>query len=164
MERRRIECLAYLKESGSKLVLASYPARNRFRDMQNTATEQVIDVQDTVVVIAVSELPKSREWYSRLFGKGPDLEPFPGNVEFKIGGAWVQISKGQVKPSSWSLQLEVRDLARERERLRKHGIASTEIKTVPDVISFFDLSDPDGNSMRWFQVLTADPKVTGNRD
>jgi predicted enzyme related to lactoylglutathione lyase len=132
--------------------------------MQETATEHAIGVLDAIVVIAVSDLSRSRDWYSRLFGKRPDLEPFPGNVEFKVGGAWVQISKGKVQPSSWSLQLEVRDLSRERERLRKQGIAATEIKTVPSVINYFDLSDPDGNSMRWFQVLTADPKVTGNRD
>ncbi len=135
-----------------------------FENMQDTVREQVIDVLDTVVVIAVSDLSKSREWYSRLFGKGPDLEPFPGNVEFKVGGAWVQISKGKVQASSWSLQLEVRDLSRERERLREARIEATEIKTVPNVISYFDLSDLDGNNMRWFQVLTSDPKVTGSRE
>jgi hypothetical protein len=123
-----------------------------------------IDVREAITVITVSDLPKSREWYSRLFGKGPDLEPFPGNVEFKLGGAWVQIVNGKVQPSSWSLQLEVRDLTRERERLREGAIAATEIKTVPDGISYFDLNDPDGNSMRWFQILTSDPKVTGGRD
>ena len=126
--------------------------------------QESIDVRETITVITVSDLPKSREWYSRLFGKVPDLEPFPGNVEFKVGGAWVQISRGNVRPSSWSLQLEVRDLSRERERLREAGIAATDIKTVPSVISYFDLSDPDGNPMRWFQVLTSDQKVTGGRE
>ena len=123
-----------------------------------------IDVREAITKITVSDLPRSREWYSRLFGKGPDLEPFPGNVEFKVGGAWVQISKGKVQPSSWSLELEVRDLFRERERLRQGGVAATEIKAVPDVISYFDLTDPDGNPMKWFQVLTSEPKVTGGRD
>ena len=123
-----------------------------------------IDVREAITVITVSDLTKSREWYSRLFGKVPDLEPFPGNVEFKVGGAWVQVSAGKVKPSSWSLQLEVRDLSRERERLRDAGIAATEIETVPDLISYFDLSDPDGNRMRWFQVLTSDTKVTGGNN
>ncbi len=126
---------------------------------------QEIDVKEMIVAITVSDLRRSREWYSRLFGKnGPDLEPFPGNVEFKVGGAWVQIVSGKVQPSSsWNLQLEVRELHRERERLRKSGIAATEIKTVPNVISYFDISDPDGNTMRWFQVLTSDSKVTGKR-
>jgi len=117
--------------------------------VQNATTQRAIDVKETIVVIAVSDISKSREWYSRLFGKGPDLEPFPGNVEFRVGGAWVQIVKSKVKASSWSLQLEVQDLSRERERLREAGIAATEIKTVPNVISYFDLNDPDGNTMRW---------------
>ncbi len=131
--------------------------------MQDIQTRGVIDVRETIVEIKVSDLSKSQEWYSRLLGKGPDLEPFPGNVEFKVGGAWVQIVKGKVQTSSWSLQLEVRDLSRERERLRASGIAAGEINTVPKVISYFDLSDPDGNTMRWFQVLTSDTKVTGTR-
>jgi predicted enzyme related to lactoylglutathione lyase len=122
-----------------------------------------IDVREAIVEIKVSDLARSKEWYSRLFGKPPDLEPFPGNVEFKLGGAWVQIVSGRVYPSSWSLLLEVTDLTRERERLRERGIAAEEITYVPEVISYFDLRDPDGNSMRWFQVLTSDPRVTGNR-
>jgi predicted enzyme related to lactoylglutathione lyase len=131
--------------------------------MQDSVTREALDVREAIVVIPVSSLSKSREWYSRLFGKVLDLEPFPGNVEFRVGGAWVQIMSGKVQPSSWSLQLEVRDLAHERERLRKNMIDATEIKTVSDVISYFDVKDPDGNTMRWFQVLTSDPKVTGNR-
>jgi predicted enzyme related to lactoylglutathione lyase len=132
--------------------------------MGRSSEQKGVDVRETITLIKVNDIQKSREWYSRLFGKGPDLEPFPGNVEFKLGGAWVQISAGKVQPSSWSLQLEVRDLSRERERLRENGIEATEIKTVPNVISYFDLSDPDGNAMRWFQVLTSDSKVTGGRD
>jgi lactoylglutathione lyase len=132
--------------------------------VQTAGKQGPIDVRESLVEITVSDLPKSREWYTRLFGKGPDLEPFPGNVEFKIGGVWVQIVSGKVQPSSWTLLFEVRDLSRERERLRKEGIAADEIKGVPNVISYFDLKDPDGNQMRWFQVLTHDPKVTGVRD
>ena len=126
-------------------------------------TEGPIEVRETITVIKVSDLSRSREWYSKLFGKGPDLEPFPGNVEFNVGGTWVQIRTGKVLPSSWSMELEVRDLVRERKRLRDAGIEATEINMVPSVISYFDLRDPDGNPMRWFQVLTDDSTVTGSR-
>jgi lactoylglutathione lyase len=134
--------------------------------VEDIGTQRAIDAKETLVEITVSDLSRSREWYSKLFGKGPDLEPFPGNVEYKIGGAWVQIVSGTVLPSSWTLLIEVRDLARERERIRRSGgdIVAGEIRTVPGVISYFDLTDPDGNAMRWFQVLTSDPKVTGIRD
>ncbi len=60
-------------------------------NLKNMRVPGAIDVRETIVEVTVSDLSKSREWYSRLFGKGPDLEPFPGNVEFRVGGAWVQI-------------------------------------------------------------------------
>src|SRR2546427_10521499 len=104
--------------------------------------QESIGVREAISVITVSDHAKSKEWYSRLFGKGPDLEPFPGNVEYKIGGAWVQISKGNVKRSSWSFEIEVYDLQRERERLRKAGISATEIHTRHAVNSWFELKDP----------------------
>ena len=122
-----------------------------------------IDVRDTIVSIQVSDLSKSKEWYSKAFGKQPDLEPFPGNVEFKVGGAWVQVTKGNVRASSWSLEIEVGDLSKETERLKTAGLRSGEVKTIPGVITYFDIADPDGNQMRWFQVLTKDEKVTGTR-
>jgi glyoxylase I family protein len=122
--------------------------------MAGTPRRVSIDAKDMIVGIAVSDLKRSKAWYSRLFGKEPDLEPFPGNVEYKVAGGWVQITKGKVKPSSWGLQIEVGDLAQERERLRNAKIDASEVRTVPGVISFFDLKDPDGNAMRWFQVLS----------
>jgi len=99
--------------------------------MQDVGTREAIDVRETIVVITVSDLAKSREWYSRLFGKAPDLEPFPGNVEFRVGRAWVQIMKGKVQASSWSLQLEVRDVSRERERLREVGFQPARLRQFP---------------------------------
>lgn len=131
--------------------------------MKTVRPQGSIDARETITEIQVSDLAKSKEWYSRLFGKPPDLEPFPGNVEFKIGGAWVQIVEGEVKPSSWSILFEVRDLSRERKRLLESNIDATEINTNPNIINWFDLTDPDGNAMRWFQVLTSDTKVTGGR-
>jgi len=124
---------------------------------------ETVDVRETITEIPVSDLERSRQWYTRLLGKGPDLEPFPGNVEFKVGSAWLQIAKGKVQPSGWSFQIEVRDITRERERLRSASVEAEEVKTVPNVISFFGVKDPDGNSLLFFQVLTSDPKVTGGR-
>ena len=43
------------------------------------------------------------------------------------------------------------------------GVDVPEIETRPNVISWFDIEDPDGNEMRWYQVLTSDTQVTGER-
>ena len=122
-----------------------------------------IDARETITEIQVSDLARSREWYTRLFGKGVDLEPFEGNLEWKIAGAWVQITKGEPKSSSWGLRIEVRDIHRERERLRNAGVVAKEVKTIPGTIAFFGVRDPDDQDLLFFQVLTRDPKVTGGR-
>ncbi len=131
--------------------------------MTDPALHGTIDVREVITEIAVSDLERSREWYARLFGKKQDLEPFKGNVEWRIGGAWVQISKGEVKPSSWGLRVEVRDLAREHERLRKVGIEVQEVQTLAGIITSFGIRDPDDNDLLFFQVLTSNPNVTGGR-
>jgi len=131
------------------------------RQPMTVQTHGPIHVKDIINVIPVSDLARSRDWYSRLFGKSPDLEPFPGNIEYQLGNAWIQISKGTVKPSNWNLHIEIHDLDREHKRLKSHGIETSPIGKNEGVITWFDVTDPDGNGMRWFQVLTTDSKVTG---
>jgi len=43
------------------------------------------------------------------------------------------------------------------------GVDVPEIETRPNAMSWFDIEDPDGNEMRWYQVLTSDTQVTGER-
>lgn len=131
--------------------------------MESAGDNKPINVREIIIEIPVSSMEKSKEWYTKVFGKGPDLEPSPGNVEFKIGGGWVQIVESKVKPSGWGLNLEVYDLELEKDRLSKLNISATEIKTHQDMIKWFDLRDPDENFMRWFQVLTSDLTVAGDR-
>jgi hypothetical protein len=35
------------------------------------------------------------------------------------------------------------------QRYRHPGVGGLEIETTPDVISWFDIEDPDGSEMRW---------------
>ena len=114
----------------------------------------IIEVKAVLVRIAVRNLGESRQWYERLFGKRPDLEPLPGQIEFNIAGTWLLIEEGEVSPSSWNIRLEVGDLTRERERLQQLGIAVTEVKTVSSAINWFTFADPDGNS--WMFLSSSD--------
>jgi hypothetical protein len=77
---------------------------------------------------------------------------------------WGQITQGAPTPSSWGLRIEVPDIHRERERLRRAGIPAKEIRTIPGTIAFFGIRDPDDKEILFFQVLTKDPKVTGKRE
>lgn len=78
--------------------------------------------------------------------------------------AWAQIVAGKPRSSSRGLQIEVQVLSKERQLLQEAKIEATETNTAPGVISWFDVKDPEGNSMRRFQVLTTGAKATGKRD
>jgi len=57
--------------------------------MSPAGAEGPIDARDVTTEIRVREIARSKEWHTKLSRKPPDLEPSQGNVEFKIGGAWV---------------------------------------------------------------------------
>jgi catechol 2,3-dioxygenase-like lactoylglutathione lyase family enzyme len=107
--------------------------------------------------IPVRDLAISRAWYDRLLGKAPDLEPVPGIAEYRVGGVWVQLMEGEPPGGKWTLRFGVADLDRERERLQGLGIELGDVRTVPGVIRYFVLADPDGNLLSWYQELDPAP-------
>ena len=130
--------------------------------MPGPASKGGIDARDCITAIQVSDVAKSRAWYSRLLGREPDLEPF-GNQEWKIAGGWISLQKGAPTASPWQLHVEVRDVQREYERVKKAGIAVAALQTEPGELSFFTVTDPDNYTLLLFQVLSKDPKITGAR-
>jgi hypothetical protein len=52
------------------------PAESVPDTMKDAEAQGPIDVRETIVEIQVSDLTKSREWYSRLFGKNQTWNPF----------------------------------------------------------------------------------------
>ena len=130
--------------------------------MPDAASKRDIDARDCITAIQVSDVARSRAWYSRLLGRAPDLEPF-GNQEWKIAGGWISLQKGEPKASPWQLHVEVRDVQREHERVTTAGIPVTAVQTEPGELSFFTVNDPDNYTLLLFQVLSKNPKITGAR-
>lgn len=106
--------------------------------------------------VPVSDLAVAQAWYSRVFAVQPDIEPVPGIVEYQIAGTWVQLMDGHKGVPGWVLRVGVEDLDAERDRIRDLGIEVSETATVPGVISYFDLHDPDGNQLSVYRVLVSD--------
>lgn len=111
---------------------------------------------EVTVGVHVRSLADARRWYERLLGKGPELEPVPGIVEFNVCGAWLQLEEGPVVPGSSALRFGVPDLGTERTRLEGLGVRLGETVTVPRVIRFFDFADPDGNSLGCYELLKSE--------
>ena len=101
--------------------------------------------------IPVSDLQAASRWYEQILDKPPDIEPVPGIREFEIAGTWIQLDEGQPVRGNWTLRIGVTDLNAERQRLEKLGLKLGETRTVPDVISYFNFYDPDGNRLSCYQ-------------
>lgn len=105
------------------------------------------------VGLAVSDLASARAWYEEVLElDGPDLEPMEGLVEYKVGPIWLQLDAVDVAESSTVLRLGVVDIGAEHARLTELGVELDEIITVPELISFFDFRDPDGNELSLYQL------------
>ena len=130
--------------------------------MSEPAPKEGLDARDCITAISVSDVAKSRAWYSQLLGREPDLEPY-GNLEWKVAGGWISLQEGEPKPSPWQLHIEVRDVSREHARVKAAGISAKDVQTEPGELSFFIVKDPDNYTLLFFQVLSKDPKITGRR-
>ena len=112
-----------------------------------------MEATEVTVEVPVKSLPEARRWYERLLGKPPELEPVPGIVEFKVGATWLQLAEGRVGQTDWTFRIGVMDVEGVGSSLRVLGIETTEVETVPNLISFFGFKDLDGNKLSFYQLL-----------
>lgn len=107
--------------------------------------------------LCVSELDAARQWYTHLFGRGPDDLPLPNMVQWRnLGPGAVQLWQEPDKAGQSITTIVVPDLAAERARLAPLGLVPN-----PDVRGDFgaiaQLYDPDGNRI----VLAEPPRTAG---
>ena len=106
--------------------------------------------------LPVTDLAGASAWYARLLGRGTDLEPVAGVEEFEpVPGCWVQLFEGTPgEGCECVVRFGVADLQAARARLVGLGIPVGPIEQVEDVIAFCDFTDPWGNQLSLYQVLT----------
>jgi catechol 2,3-dioxygenase-like lactoylglutathione lyase family enzyme len=113
-----------------------------------------MEITEVTVGLAVSDLVASRAWYERVLELGaPDLEPMEGLAEYKVGPIWLQLDEVDVTASSTMLRLGVVDIEVEHARLTALGVDVDEVIEIPELISYFNFRDPDGNEVSLYQVL-----------
>lgn len=102
-------------------------------------------VEHVLAVVPVSDLPASRGWYARLFGREPDNDPMPTLAEWQLApGGWVQVTEDVERAGRGLLNLAVDDLPAHREELRGRGLAPGEVQEVAKGVQLSALTDPDG--------------------
>lgn len=102
--------------------------------------------------VAVKDLSGAREFYSRLFGRGPDMEPMPTLAQWDIqNGGGVQVVEQSEGSGSSMVTLLATDFDGLLKELSEKRIERGEV--IDGVISrVTQVSDPAGNIITFAEV------------
>lgn len=107
--------------------------------------------------IPVTDLRAAQRWYGAVLAvDAPDLEPVRGVLEYEVGGAWLQLAESGGGPGGGTVRLGVPDVHEQRARLVGLGVEGGDVEVVDGVIAYWDFSDPDGNRLGLYTLLTED--------
>ena len=109
------------------------------------------------IAINAGETEAVLDFYTRVFGRGPDTAPMDDFLEWQIcPGTWLQISTGHDRPGANNarVRFEVADVEEAAARMAEAKVPLGEIVRMPGVVAFTNFSDNWGNALGFFQLLT----------
>jgi predicted enzyme related to lactoylglutathione lyase len=115
-----------------------------------------MNVRGLTIAVHAGDRDEALAFYSALIGREPDLGPDPDFYEWEISpGAWLQLATGRtdINPSSFRLRLQVEDIETSVGVLRAKGFEPGDIKWLPGLVAFANLTDPWGNPLGVYQDL-----------
>ncbi len=107
------------------------------------------------VGIPVPYLAEAVDWYRELLPGAKEATPRPGMKEFEImPGVWLQlIQDPYAGPSSFVVRFGVEDIKAEHSRIRDFAANVDPISDVPNVVRYFNFTDPYGNRLSCYQAF-----------
>jgi predicted enzyme related to lactoylglutathione lyase len=115
-----------------------------------------MNVRGLTIAVHAGNRDEALAFYCALIGRDPDLGPDPDFYEWEISpGAWLQLATGRtgIKPSSFRLRLRVEDIEAAVGVLKAKGFEPGDIKRLPGLVAFANLTDPWGNPLGVYQDL-----------
>ncbi|GAB96902.1 putative enzyme related to lactoylglutathione lyase [Kineosphaera limosa] len=110
------------------------------------------------IAINAGDIDDVLDFYTRVFGRGPDTAPMDDFLEWQIcPGTWLQLSTGHDRPGANNarMRFEVRDIDEAVGRMAQAQVPIGEIVRVPEVVAFANFSDNWGNALGFYQLLSA---------
>ena len=106
-------------------------------------------IEHVLAVVAVSDLPASRDWYSSLLGRQPDNDPMPTLTEWQVlPKAWLQVFHDPDRAGSSLFNLAVEDIEACVAELEGRGLRPEPVVEATKGVKLSTVSDPDGNLIR----------------
>jgi hypothetical protein len=113
-------------------------------------------VRGLTVAVHAGDREEALAFYCALIGRDPDLGPDPDFYEWEISpGAWLQLATGRtdISPSSFRLRFQVEDIEASVNVLRVKGFEPSDVKRLPGLVAFSNLTDPWGNPLGVYEDL-----------
>lgn len=109
-----------------------------------------MSIAKAYAVVSTADLVRAREWYSRLFGRAPDLTPMAEVHEWYFREGGVQVVDDPSRAGRSMLTLIVTDLAGARTDLQSRNLALGP-QSGGEFAMIARISDPDGNQITFAQ-------------
>jgi len=109
----------------------------------------------------VKDFDRAKKFYEEIMGfkKAWDGGAEVGWCEFElpVTGArlGLNLQKDEVKKGSGALTMNVDDIAKTHEYFASKGLSPTDIVDIPDMVSYFNIEDTEGNPIQ----IVADPRL-----
>jgi predicted enzyme related to lactoylglutathione lyase len=119
-------------------------------------TPQPMSVTRLLAQMTVGDLDRAVDWYSRLFGRGPDERPMDGLVEWHLTDSFgIQVWSEPGRAGASTMILDESELDARLAQLDEAGIAYDGPQDVT-ASRIVQLSDPDGNRIVFSEPLAGD--------
>ncbi len=116
--------------------------------------------------VRVQDLERAKKFYEDIFNFEVSwyMSPEAGWCEFNLPGGDPKLGLNlagedeKVTPNWGILTMDVEDIEATKKYIESKGIETTDITDIPDMVSYFNMKDSEGNSI---QIVT-EPRVTSN--
>jgi predicted enzyme related to lactoylglutathione lyase len=113
----------------------------------------VPDFQVLFAGVSVSDLGAAVGWYSRLFGRSPDIEVNTNEVMWHLTEAgWLYVIVNRQRAGGGLVTLSVPDLDQAVGDIAGRGVTIGAIEPVGAAGRKASVSDPDGNLLSFVQI------------
>ncbi len=114
--------------------------------------------------LKVKDLDRAKKFYEDIFNFKVSwyMSPEAGWCELDLPGGTSKLGLNtieeseELQPSSGTFTIAVENLEETKEYLEGKGVKTTDIVDIPQMVSYFNLTDSEGNSVQ----IVADPRVT----
>ena len=123
------------------------------------SSEDRFPVVKTYFQIQVKDLERAKSWYKNIFQL--DTLLFASEVgwgEMQLHGGdpklGLNLSNTPMKTNWGKLMFEVENIIIAKEYMKNKEIKTTQINTIPNMVSYFEIQDSEGNTIQ----IVAEPK------